>query len=148
MVLKKLWVSTKEKPPLYYYMRKKLFCEGKTILYVNMNRVLSSVQTPFFSSALAVSRTNTSEFLLLSWACTVLQKPVTSVCIPNILKSLDFGLFLLYGLWHIPCGTYCPALDSFFPPHPVCFWVWLNGWNKPIKSSICVDMCQDTIEKC
>lgn len=127
-----------------------LFCEGETIPYANINRVLSSGQTSFFSSTLAVSRTNTSEFLLLSWACMVLQKPVTSVCIPNILKSWNFGLFLLYRLWHIPCGTYCPALDSFFPPpQPVCFWVWLNGWKKAIKSpTLYVDVCQDTIEKC
>lgn len=98
---------------------KKSFCEGKTMSYVIINRILSFVQPPFFSSALVVSRTNTWEFLLLSWACMVLQKPVTSLCIPNILKSWDFGLFLLHRLWHISCGTYCPALGGFFPP-PTC----------------------------
>lgn len=110
MGLMKHWVSTKGQSPWYYYMRKKLFCEGKTMSHVNINRIMSSVQPPFLSSALVVSRTNSQEFLLLSWACVILQKLLTSVYIPNILMSWDFGLVLLYRLWHISCGTYCPAL--------------------------------------
>lgn len=66
MGLMKHWVFTKGKSPRYYYMRKKLFCEGKTMSYVNINRILSSVQLPFFSSALVVLRNISEEFLLLS----------------------------------------------------------------------------------
>lgn len=55
-----------------------------------------------------------SFFLLVefTWSCKS-HLPVPSVCILKYpVQFWEFGLFplLLYRLWHLSCGTYCPAL--------------------------------------
>lgn len=150
MGLKKLCVSTKGKSPWYYYMRKKLFCEGKTVPYVNW------ISTEYchlgshllFSSALAVSRTNTWEFLLLSWACMILEKPVTSACIPNILKPLVYSCYIgcdIYFRWSLLSSSRW----LLSPPSLSASECDSNGWKNPIKfQTFYIVMCQDIIERC